>query len=78
MWHEQVKLDNTDRSLLNDGPCVVQLTVDKRSSSEVKVAAARGMSRRRWLMLDSGCGIDLIGHSDLSSEERGMISDVTT
>ena len=31
MWHEQVKLDDADRSVLNDGPCVVQLTVDKRS-----------------------------------------------
>ena len=27
-------------------------------------------------MLDSGCGIDLIGYSDLSSEERTTISDV--
>ena len=34
------------------------------------------MSRKRRLMLDSGCGIDLIGYSDLSSEERNMISDV--
>ena len=76
MWHEQVKLDDTDRSVLNDGPCVVQLTVDKRSASEMKVAAAKGMSRKRRLMLDSGCGIDLIGYSDLSSEERNMISDV--
>ena len=76
IWHEQVKLDDTDRSVLNDGPCVVQLTVEKRSASEMKVAAAKGMSRKRRLMLDSGCGIDLIGYSDLSSEERNMISDV--
>ena len=76
MRHEQVKLDDTDRSGLNDGPCVVQLTVDKRSASEMKVAAAKGMSRKRRFMLDSGCGIDLIGYSDLSSEERNMISDV--
>ena len=62
--------------ILNDGPCVVQLTVDKRSASEMKVAAAEGMSRKRRLMLDSGCGIDLIGYSDLSSDECSMISDV--
>ena len=41
MWHEQVKLDDTDRSALNDRPCVVQLTVDKRSASEMKVAATK-------------------------------------
>ena len=76
MWHEQVKLDDTDCCMLNDGPFVVQLTVDKRSASEMKVAAAKGMSRKRRLMLDSGCGIDLIGYSDLSSEERNMTSDV--
>ena len=60
------ELDNTDRSALNDGPCVVQL--DKRPASEMKLAAAKGMSRKRRLMLDSGCGIDLTGYSDLSSE----------
>ena len=76
MWHKQVKLDDTDRNVLNDGPCVVQLTVDKRSASEMKAAAAKGMSRKRRLMLDSGWGIDLIGYSDFSSEERNMISDV--
>ena len=48
-----------------------------RSPSGVRAkffaAAVKTVKRVRRLMLDSGCGIDLIGLGDLSREERDMI-----
>ena len=74
MWHEQVVLDNSDQALMGGDACVLELTLSKRSASEVMAAAAKVQKRVRRLMLDSGCGIDLIGMHDLTGEERKLIS----
>ena len=74
LWHEQVVLDNSDQALIGGDACVLELTLSKRSASEVMAAAAKVQKRVRRLMLDSGCGIDLIGMHDLSVEERKLIS----
>ena len=66
LWHEQVVLDNSDQALIGGDACVLELTLSKRSASEVMAAAAKVQKRVRRLMLDSGCGIDLIGMHDLS------------
>ena len=52
----------------------MELTLSKRSASEVMAAAAKVQKGVRRLMLDSGCGIDLIGMHDLSVEERKLVS----
>ena len=74
LWHEQVVLDNSDQALIGGDACVLELTLSKRSASEVMAAAAKVQKRVRRLMLDSGCGIDLIGMHDLSVEERKLVS----
>ena len=74
MWHEQVVLDNSDQALMGGDACVMELTLSKRSASEVMAAAAKVQKRVRRLMLDSGCGIDLIGMHDLTGEERKLVS----
>ena len=74
MWHEQVVLDNSDQALMGGDACVLEPTLSKRSASEVMAAAAKVQKRVRRLMLDSGCGIDLIGMHDLTGEEKKLIS----
>ena len=74
LWHEQVVLDSSDQALIGGDACVLELTLSKRSASEVMAAAAKVQKRVRRLMLDSGCGIDLIGMHDLSVEERKLVS----
>ena len=73
MWREQVLLDDVDAKTLGNDACVLELTLSKRRACEVFAAAVKTVKRVRRLMLDSGCGIDLIGLGDLSREERDMI-----
>ena len=73
MWREQVLLDDVDAKTLGNDACVLELTLSKRSACEDFAAAVKTVKRVRRLMLDSGCGIDLIGLGDLSREERDMI-----
>ena len=49
MWHEQVVLDNSDQALMGGDACVLELTLSKRSASEVMVAAEK--SRKEFVAL---------------------------
>ncbi|CAE7222918.1 GABBR2 [Symbiodinium sp. CCMP2592] len=73
LWREQVLLDDVDAKTLGNDACVLELTLSQRSACEVFAAAVKSIKRVRRLMLDSGCGIDLIGLGDLSREERDLI-----
>ncbi|CAE7710354.1 JNK [Symbiodinium sp. CCMP2592] len=73
LWREQVLLDDVDAKTLGNDACVLELTLSKRSACEVFAAAVKSVKRVRRLMLDSGCGIDLIGLGDLSRDERDLI-----
>ncbi|CAE7775556.1 JNK [Symbiodinium sp. CCMP2592] len=73
LWREQVLLDDIDAKTLGNDACVLELTLSQRSACEVFAAAVKSIKRVRRLMLDSGCGIDLIGLGDLSREERDLI-----
>ena len=64
VWREQVLLDDV----------VLELTLSKRMACEVFAAAVKSVKRVRRLMLDSGCGFDLIGLGDLSRDERDFIA----
>ena len=66
-------LDDVDAKTLGNDACVLELSVSKRSACEVFPTAAKSVKRIRRLMLDSGCGIDLIGLGGLSHDERQMI-----
>ncbi|CAE6956816.1 JNK [Symbiodinium sp. CCMP2592] len=68
LWREQVLLDDVDAKTLGNDACVLELTLSKRSACEVFAAAVKSVKRVRRLMLDSGCGVDLIGLGDLSRE----------
>ena len=73
MRYEQVKLDNLDAKILGNDACVLELKLSKTSAAEVFATAAKSVKRVRRLMLDSGCGIDLIGLGDLSRDEKDLI-----
>ena len=73
MWREQVLLDDVDAKTLGNDACVLELTLSKRRACEVFAAAVKTIKRVRRLMLDSGCGIDLIGLGDFSREEKDLI-----
>ncbi|CAE7624163.1 Clec16a [Symbiodinium sp. CCMP2592] len=73
LWREQVLLDDVDAKTLGNDACVLELKLSQRSACEVFAAAVKSIKRVRRLMLDSGCGIDLIGLGDLSHEERDLI-----
>ncbi|CAE7517087.1 GABBR2 [Symbiodinium sp. CCMP2592] len=73
LWRDQVLLDDVDAKTLGNDACVLELTLSQRSACEVFAAAVKSIKRVRRLMLDSGCGIDLIGLGDLSREERDLI-----
>ena len=60
VWREQVLLDDVDAETLGNDACVLELTHSKQSACEVFAAAVTSIRRVRRLMLDSGCGIDLV------------------
>ena len=74
VWREQVLLDDVDAKTLGNDACVLELTLSKRMACEVFAAAVKSVKRVRRLMLDSGCGFDLIGLGDLSRDERDFIA----